>query len=48
LGVGFEADILTLEKFLILKIPQKDAGMVIGRDVINEKRTGMWLETMLN
>jgi hypothetical protein len=48
LGVGLEADILTLEKLLILTIPQKDAEMVVGNDVTNEKRTGMLLETMLN
>jgi hypothetical protein len=47
LGVRLEADILTQEKLLILTISKKDAGMVIGNDVTNEKRTGMLLETML-
>jgi hypothetical protein len=48
LGVRLEADILTLKKLLIFTIPQKDAGMVIGNDVTSEKRTGTWLQTMLN
>jgi len=41
LRVGLEADILSPEKLLILTTPQKDAGMVVGNDVANEKRTGM-------
>jgi hypothetical protein len=48
LRVRLEADILILKKLLIFTIPQKDAGMVIENDVTNEKRTGTWLETMLN
>jgi hypothetical protein len=48
LGVRLQANILTMEKLFILTIPQKDARMIIGNDVTNEKRTGMWLETMPN
>jgi hypothetical protein len=43
LRVRHEANNRTLEKVIILRSPKIEAGIIIGNDVTNEKRTDIWL-----